>query len=194
MSDRVQTAHRARQLQLSPELIAVRTARISDAPALFKLIKYWADRELMLVRPMNLLYEQIRDFIVAEAPSAAVEEALGGPGETMGNGAGGDESALLACGAMHVLWHDLGEIRGLAVAPEAQGLGLGRTIVRACESSARAVALPRVFAWTYQVPFFEKLGYRVTDRAALPPKVWSECNRCPFYENCNETAVLKELP
>ena len=192
MSGSVLVATKPRRLQIARELITVRPARISDAPALFKLIKYWADRELMLVRPMNLLYEQIRDFVVAEAPTGVVEEALGGPGETAANGDA--DAVLLACGALHVLWHDLGELRGLAVAPEAQGLGLGRTIVEACEASAYSLALPRVFAWTYQVAFFEKLGYQVTDRASLPPKVWSECNRCPFYENCNETAVIKDLP
>lgn len=192
MSASVHVASAARRLQIAREVITLRPARISDAPALFKLIKYWADRELMLVRPMNLLYEQIRDFIVAEAPAGVVEEALGGPGETATNG--DSDTVLLACGAMHVLWHDLGELRGLAVAPEAQGLGLGKAIVEACEASAYTLALPRVFAWTYQVAFFEKLGYQVTDRTSLPPKVWSECNRCPFYENCNETAVIKELP
>ncbi|MFX6790222.1 hypothetical protein ABTH34_20075, partial [Acinetobacter baumannii] len=55
------------------------------------------------------------------------------------------------------------------------------------------LGLPRVFAWTLQVGFFRSLGYQVTTREALPPKVWSECNACPFYENCREIAVIKHL-
>lgn len=95
--------------------------------------------------------------------------------------------------ALHVLWRDLAEIRGLAVHPTRQGQGLGRWLVLGAEREARDLGLPRVFAWTLQVNFFRALGYRVTSREALPPKVWSECNACPFYENCREIAVVKEF-
>lgn len=151
--------------------VELRKARLSDVDEIHALIRYWAERGLMLLRSHSHLYENIRDFHVLED----------------------EDGHVVGVAGLHVLWRDLAEIRGLAVHPDRQGQGLGRWLVLACEREARDLGLPRVFAWTLQVGFFKGLGYRVTTREALPPKVWSECNACPFYENCREIAVIKEL-
>lgn len=151
--------------------VELRKARLSDVDQIHALIRYWAERGLMLLRSHSHLYENIRDFHVLED----------------------EDGHVVGVAGLHVLWRDLAEIRGLAVHPDRQGQGLGRWLVLACEREARDLGLPRVFAWTLQVGFFKGLGYRVTTREALPPKVWSECNACPFYENCREIAVIKEL-
>lgn len=153
-----------------------RKARLSDIDAIHELIGYWAARGLMLVRSKQLLAETIRDFQLVFA-----EPHEGKPG-----GLGG------VCG-LHLLSHDLAEVRGLAIHPHLQGRGLGRALVEACEREARELALPTLFAWTYQQGFFEKCGYTRIEKTNLHPKVWSECQRCPFFENCNEIAMEKKL-
>jgi len=151
--------------------VELRKARLGDVDEVYALIRHWAERGLMLLRSHSHLYENIRDFHVLED----------------------EEGHVVGVAGLHVLWRDLAEIRGLAVHPDRQGQGLGRWLVLACEREARDLGLPKVFAWTLQVGFFKGLGYQVTTREALPPKVWSECNACPFYENCREIAVIKHF-
>jgi len=157
---------------LKPEsVLTVRSARAEDVPLIFENIGYWASQGKMLVRPMHNIFENLRDFFVAEVD-----------GEFAGNG------------ALHILWGDIAEIRGLAVHPDVVAKGVGRKLVEACEDEARRVGIPTVFAWTYSVGFFEKCGYVLIDKSKdLHPRVWSECLRCPFFVGCNENGVLKTL-
>ena len=154
----------------------VRPARAEDVPHIFENISYWASQQRMLVRPMNNLFENLRDFFVAEI----VDDD--GTVTFAGNG------------ALHLLWGDIAEIRGLAVAQGVQARGVGRALVEACEHEARRVGVPIVFAWTYEVGFFERCGYELIDKTSdLHPRVWSECLRCPFFGNCNENGMVKRL-
>jgi amino-acid N-acetyltransferase len=148
----------------------VRRARVTDAPAIQRLITVFAERDEMLHRSLGEIYENIRDFFVAEA-----------------------EGQVVACGGLHVLWSHLGEVKSLAVAEEFQRHGLGRGIVLACIEEARELDLRTVFALTYRPQFFGKLGFRVVDKATLPHKVWNECVRCPKFACCGEIAVVYDL-
>ena len=156
--------------------LVTRKARLGDIEAIHELIGYWAARGQMLVRSRSLLAETIRDFhlVVAEPH--------------------GDKPGGLAgvCG-LHLLAPDLAEVRGLAIHPHMQGRGLGKQLVEACEREAREIDLPALFAWTYQQAFFEKCGFVRIDKTHLHPKVWSECQRCAFFENCNEIAMYRAL-
>lgn len=155
--------------------VTVRPARTTDVPLIFENIAYWASEGRMLVRPMQNIFENLRDFFVAE------EETDDGP-RFAGNG------------ALHVLWGDIAEVRGLAVAPDARARGVGRALVAACENEAHRVGIPVLFAWTYEVTFFEKCGFRLIDKTRdLHARVWSECLRCPFYVGCNENGMVKRL-
>ncbi|MBB6097814.1 amino-acid N-acetyltransferase [Deinobacterium chartae] len=156
--------------------VVARKATLRDIDAIHELISYWAMRGLMLVRAKPLLAETIRDFHVLEA-----DPTEGHPGGIAG-----------VCG-LHLLGPDLAEVRGLAVHPAFQGRGLGRELVQACEREARELGLPGLFAWTYQQKFFEKCGFVRIEKTNLHPKVWSECQRCAFFENCNEIAMEKRL-
>lgn len=153
-----------------------RKARLGDIDAIHELIGHWAARGQMLVRSRQLLAETIRDFTVMEAAPEGVR-----PGGLAG-----------VCG-LHLLAPDLAEVRGLAVHPNFQGRGLGKQLVLACEREACELGLPALFAWTYQQKFFEHCGFHRIDKTSLHPKVWSECQRCAFFENCNEIAMLREL-
>jgi len=158
-----------------PRTLTVRPARSEDVPLIFENIGFWAGQGRMLVRPMQNIFENLRDFFVAELDE-------------------GDGPRFAGNGAMHILWGDIAEVRGLAVAPDVRSSGVGRKLVEACESEARRVGIPVLFAWTYEVGFFQRCGFRLIDKTRdLHPRVWSECLRCPFYVGCNENGVVKRL-
>lgn len=151
--------------------IVVRPAHAEDVPAIFETIGYWAAHGKMLVRPMQMIFENLRDFFVAEI-----------------------DGEFAGCGALHILWGDIAEIRGLAVKPDILTRGVGRAVVAACEQEARRIGVPTLFAWTYSVGFFEKCGFTQIDKTKdLHPRVWSECLRCPFFVGCNENGMIKRL-
>jgi amino-acid N-acetyltransferase len=155
---------------LSPQSV-IRRARVGDAAAIQRLIAVFAERDEMLHRPLGEIYENIRDFYVAE-------DADGG---------------IVGCGALHVCWSHLAEIKSLAVSEACQGKGLGKRLVLSCLEEARELGLRTVFALTYRPTFFTALGFRIVDKATLPHKVWNECIRCPKFPGCGEIAVVYDL-
>ncbi len=155
--------------------VRVRPANASDVPRIFENIGYWAAQGRMLVRPMPSIFENLRDFFVAELDTP-------------------DGPAFAGNGSLHVLWGDIAEVRGLAVAPDVTARGVGRALVAACEAEARRIGIPVLFAWTYEVGFFEKCGFTPIDKSRdVHPRVWSECLRCPFFVGCNENGLVKRL-
>jgi len=99
----------------------------------------------------------------------------------------------VACGALRLLWDDLGEVRSLAVRPDHHSMGLGGLLVARVLADARAIGLPRVIALTREVSFFERSGFVVVSRDSLPRKVWTDCVRCPRRHACDEVAVVLDL-
>ncbi|OPZ05395.1 MAG: Amino-acid acetyltransferase [candidate division BRC1 bacterium ADurb.BinA364] len=148
----------------------IRPAHPDDMPALHKIINKFAESGEMLPRTLSELYENVRDYIVADVD---------------GRIAGGV--------ALHIYWRDLAEIKALAVDAQSQGLGLGRMLVTAAMDEARRLSIPRVFALTFKPGFFVKLGYTPIDKHDLPQKIWTECVRCPKFPDCNEQAVVIDL-
>lgn len=145
----------------------LRRAVVSDVAKIQKLINSHADRNDMLHRSLNELYETIRDFYIFE-----------------------ESGEVLACAAIHVTWDDLAELKCVAVASEAQGRGLGKLIVEQCLEDARQLGLRRVFALTYKPDFFQKYGFHTIDRSMLPHKVWGECIKCHKFPDCHEIAMM----
>ena len=145
----------------------IRKARTADVPEMQKLINYFADQGDLLPRSLNQLYEDIRDFIVAES-----------------------DGDIVATCALHVNWGDLAEVKGLVVREEFQGQGLGKQLVLSCLDEARDLGVSRVFALTYKPEFFVKLGFQNIDKSELPHKVWSECIQCVKFPDCGELAVI----
>ena len=151
--------------------ILVEKARMADAGDIFQVVNFFADRDEMLHRPLNEIYENLRDFYVARGP----------------------DGEFLGCVALHLLWSDIAEVKSLAVREDRQLKGVGATLVRACLDEARRIGLPQVFALTYKPGFFEKLGFHVANVSSFPRKVWNECYRCPKFPSCNEIAVSVEF-
>lgn len=148
-----------------------RKATMADVPAVHELVNEYAGKGLMLRRPIMMLYESVRDFVVA------IDET----GE------------LVGVGGLHIMWQDLAEIRSLAVKPGLTKKGVGRGIVEFLVEEAKQIGLKRVFALTYQQAFFEKCGFAVIQKEQLPQKVWKECVYCDKFHCCDEIAVIRLL-
>ena len=123
-------------------------ATIKDAGQIHRLVNFFADRSEMLPRSLAEIYENIRDFFVIR-----------------------EGGQVVACGALHVNWEDLAEIKSLAVAAEEQHRGLGELIVAACVGEASELGLGTVFCLTYKPGFFEKCGFVKTEKSKLPHKI-----------------------
>lgn len=149
---------------------AIRPATVRDAARMLEIINGYAATQEMLPRSPLWIFENLRDFVIADRA-----------GEVVG------------CGALHVVWGDLAEVRSIAVAPCERGKGTGRRLAEALLEQADALLLPRVFAFTYVPGFFEKLGFRVVEHAELPHKVFADCLNCPKFNCCDEIAMLQEL-
>jgi amino-acid N-acetyltransferase len=150
--------------------LVIRKATMHDIHALLHLINGYAAKGVMLPRTEFEMSENIRDFVLAFA---------------------GDK--LVGCGALHFYSPTSGEVRSLAVDPDAKSRGVGRSIVEALEKDARECGLHSIFAFTYVSRFFEKLGFVEVERGELPLKAWKDCLRCPKFQSCDETAVVKYL-
>ncbi len=149
----------------------IRHAKLSDVPTIKKLIDSRAQHGKMLHRPLADLYTNVREFLVAER-----------------------DGELIGCAALRIFTGTLGEIRSITVADSVQGQGIGKDLVCALTKEAADLGLAQVFALTYVVPFFEKLGFRkVPDKAEFPQKVWSDCINCPKFPDCDEEAVMLDI-
>lgn len=154
----------------------IRNARMGDIKNIYKLLQYFAGKDLLLGRSLSSLYDQLRDFIVY------VETAEGDPAQ---------EQLIGVC-ALHICWENLAEIRSLAVIDEYHGKGVGRQLVDKALKEADSYGITRVFTLTYQPDFFRKLGFKDIDKAELPHKVWSDCINCSKFPDCNEEALIWE--
>lgn len=150
--------------------VTIRPASVADGQAIYELVNTYAQQGLMLPRSQSAVYQAIRDFVVVEA-----------------------EGQILGCGALQITWGDLGEIWSLAVANGWQGQGIGRQIVERLLGEAQQLGVPRVFALTYQRPFFLRLGFQPIDKKALPQKIWADCIDCIKFPHCDEEAVIIHL-
>jgi amino-acid N-acetyltransferase len=150
--------------------LTVRKAVMRDIAPILELINGYAAKGLMLPRTEFGVSENIRDFTVVTS---------------------GDR--LLGCGALHFYSPTMGEIRSLAVSEDAKTHGVGRRLVEALVQEAVAYSLNAVFAFTYVVDFFRKVGFREVERGELPLKAWKDCLRCPKFQCCDEIAVVRVL-
>jgi len=148
----------------------LRKARIADVEEMMVLINSNAEEGLMLPRSRNMLYEHIREFLLAE-----------------------EEAQLVGVASLHILWSDLAEIRALAVSSEYKRKGIGTKIVKALEEEAKELGVTKLFALTYQPEFFKYCGYEEVSKDQMPQKVWTECINCLKFPNCDEIAVSRIL-
>jgi len=150
----------------------IRKATVADVEAIHRILKEHADRGELLPRALSDLYDDLRDFTLFQDE---------------------DSGPIIGVCALHVCWDDLAEIRSLAVSEQHQGGGIGSELVAAALAEARDLGIRRVFTLTYQPDFFDKYGFKIVEKAALPQKVWTECIKCVKFPDCDEVAMLKQL-
>ena len=156
--------------------LVLRRAQVADVPGIAGVMAPYVVEGSLLPRPVSELYQCVREFHVVERAAE--------------NGSG---STIVACAALRLLWRDLGEVRSLAVRPDAHGKGLGAALVAAVVADARALGLPRIIALTREVGFFQHSGFNAQRRESIPRKVWTDCVRCPKRHACDEVAMTLDL-
>ena len=147
-----------------------RKPTFADVDEIYNLIAPYASQGFMLPKPYNVLYETLREFVVAE-----------------------DETKkIVGVGALHLTWNELAEVRSMAVHPDFSRKGIGSAIVRKLLEEGRAVGVKKFFTLTYRPDFFKSLGFELTTKESLPHKIWKECIDCPKFANCDEIALTLE--
>jgi amino-acid N-acetyltransferase len=131
----------------------VRRARVGDARTMKSLIDRYAGR-VLLEKELVTLYESVQEFWVAEL-----------------------DDAVVGCGALHVLWEDLAEVRTVAVDPDLRGRGIGHALVDQLVKQARNLGLARVFVLTFETQFFARHGFVAIDGAPVSHEVYEEMRR-----------------
>jgi N-acetylglutamate synthase-like GNAT family acetyltransferase len=148
----------------------VRPALPSDVPAIAALVDEHARRGELLPRTAASIGQTVADWHVG---------VLSG--------------RIVACVSLLSYGPHLAEVRSLAVHDRVKGRGWGTAVVQALIVEAARRQIPRLFALTRTVPFFERCGFTVTDRLFFPEKVWRDCRQCPLKHHCDETAVVLDL-
>ena len=135
----------------------VRRATTADVPAIEKLIEPLVQDRILLGKDRVVFYEAVQEFRVAEA----------------------DGGELIGCGALHVMWEDLGEVRTLAVTTARRTQGVGHALLTRLETDARALGLSRLFCLTFETSFFLDHGYAEIGEGVVSPDVYAELVRSP---------------
>ncbi len=125
----------------------------ADVRAIRDLVEPYAQERILLAKEWVGYYEAVQEFVVAEA----------------------DDATVIGCGALHVMWQDLAEIRTLAADRTWRGTGVGHALLDALLDRARQLGLRRVFCLTFEVEFFEAHGFHVIEGTPVTPDVYSGC-------------------
>jgi amino-acid N-acetyltransferase len=135
--------------------IDVRRARTADVPGIKRLVDLYAGSgRKLLAKELVALYEDVPDFRVADR-----------------------DGEIIGCGALHVIWADLGEVRTLAVHPDSRGTGVGDLLISALVDTARELGLSRVFALTFQTRFFARHGFQEIEGTPVDPDTYDALRR-----------------
>ncbi|HET7524012.1 MAG TPA: amino-acid N-acetyltransferase [Acidimicrobiales bacterium] len=135
-------------------MIEVRRARAGDVRAIRALVEPLTATRVLVAKDAVAYYESLQQFRVVE-----------------------DGGRIVGCGALHVMWEDLAEVRTLAVHPSASGRGVGGQLLEALLDDARDLGIKRVFCLTFEVDFFTRHGFEAIEGQAVPPEVYAELVR-----------------
>jgi len=134
--------------------INVRPARTPDIKEIRKFIDEYAAGRRLLTKETVTLFESVQEFTVAEI-----------------------NNEVVGCGALHVLWEDLAEVRTLAVSEVVRGKGVGHAILSEIIERARQVGVKRIFCLTFETEFFGRHGFVEIQGTPVAPEVYTELLR-----------------
>jgi amino-acid N-acetyltransferase len=83
----------------------------------------------------------------------------------------------VGCGALHVMWDDLAEVRTLAVDPAWRRRRVGHALVERLEEDAAELGVNKLFCLTFEVDFFTAHGYAPVGEGIVGPDVVAELAR-----------------
>ncbi|UGQ09194.1 amino-acid N-acetyltransferase [Yinghuangia sp. ASG 101] len=136
--------------------VTIRRANTSDVAAIRRLVDDYAGKRILLDKPTVTLFEDVQEFWVAERD---------------------DDQVVVACGALHVMWEDLAEVRTLAVDTSCRGHGVGHLVLAKLLETARRLGVRRIFCLTFEVDFFARHGFVEIDATPVDPDVYRELLR-----------------
>ena len=131
--------------------VIVRPARTSDVRAIRSFIDAYSPDGRLLSKATVTLFEDIQEFLVAQV-----------------------DDRVVGCGALHVMWEDLAEVRTLAVDPELAGQGIGSVLLTALLERARGVGVKRVFCLTFATSFFGRHGFVEIEDSPIDVDVYAQ--------------------
>ena len=138
------------------ESFRIRPARTNDVSAIKKLVAPLAEQRILMAKETVAYYESLQEFRIAES----------------------SQDEVVGCGALHVMWEDLAEVRTLAASKDWRGQGVGHALMESLLEEARALGVARVFCLTFEVDFFKAHGFEVmADQSVVDPVVYSELLR-----------------
>ena len=132
-------------------MLEIRPAKSTDIKGIRKLIDTYAPQRRLLSKETVTLYESVQEFTVAI-----------------------EDGAVVGCGALHVLWEDLAEVRTVAVAEHLRGKGVGHQILEAVIDRARVIGVKRIFCLTFETEFFGRHGFEAIEGTPVDPEVYSQ--------------------
>ena len=135
-------------------MLVIRPAQTKDVKSIRTLVDSYAAPGQMLSKETVTLYESVQEFIVAEK-----------------------DGVLVGCGALHILWEDLAEVRTVAVVEGLQKQGIGHQILEAIIERARKVGVEKIFCLTFQIEFFGRHGFEVIEGTPVDADVYAELLR-----------------
>ncbi|HUW77733.1 MAG TPA: amino-acid N-acetyltransferase [Candidatus Nanopelagicaceae bacterium] len=132
----------------------IRAARTADVKGIRKLIDQYSLQRRLLSKETVTLFESVQEFVVAV-----------------------DDGEVIGCGALHVIWEDLAEVRTVAVQEQFHGKGVGHAILEAVFLRARELGIRRLFCLTFETEFFARHGFVQIEGAAVGPEVYAQLLR-----------------
>jgi amino-acid N-acetyltransferase len=131
--------------------VHIRPATTKDIPVIRQMVDEYTLDGRLLAKAMVNLYEDVQEFLVAEL---------------------GD--VVIGCGALHVMWEDLAEVRTLAVNPNYLRKGVGSRVLEGLLQQARELGIQRVFCLTFETAFFSKHGFVEIDGTPVDHAVFEQ--------------------
>jgi amino-acid N-acetyltransferase len=135
--------------------IHIRPARTGDVPHIADLVREYSTRRILLAKERVTLYEDVQEFLIAVT----------------------DTGEVIGCGALHVMWEDLAEVRTLAVSSAWRRGGVGHLLLEGLFTRAAALGVDRLFCLTFETSFFARHGFREIESTPVEAGVYAELLR-----------------
>jgi amino-acid N-acetyltransferase len=134
--------------------VVIRPAKTSDVKKIRAIVDTYAVERKLLSKETVTLFESVQEFVVAEV-----------------------DGAVVGCGALHVLWEDIAEVRTVAVVEQMHGKGVGHLILENILARAKEVGVKKVFCLTFETKFFGSHGFKEIQGAPVEPEIYTQLLR-----------------